>query len=288
MNSAASIMRSSIVVHGLMLWTCLFTATSVTASFSNVHFEFNEAANTLNAEYHNETVAVTEFSQRVARQIRRDIEQMIYDPKNRTWLCLPFNKTFKTHKTTEPKVEIRAYCRTGYIGRFTAIDMASPISINKAEDTVFNVSVLIRFSGFFVTYRNVSLTIGNDTLRRHASATMKLHDDAFFRLNMSYDRSYKYSARLLDVSMPHYRVAAFEMPGIGNNETYLVAELLPHIRHQFETVEKPQFVAFLNGLIGPIVRYIWFGVDSRLVNLKKMKKNNPFLPYVLERSSLFY
>lgn len=241
MSSATLIMRSSVAVHGrVLLWASVLTAASVMASFSNIHYEFNDAANFLNIDHHNETKAITDFAQIVASRIEKE---MLSNPNTSTMPCSPFHKTFKTH-VRHPKHKIRADCRDGYIGNFTAVDVASPISINEVHGTVFNVSVLFRFRGFTMTYRNVTLWIENEP-PRHVTADMVFHEDSYFRLNVSFDKTNAKPARLLDISLPHYCVDAYEMWELNNNDSYLVQEMRPHIRQHFEAVEKHRLLDFL-------------------------------------------
>lgn len=233
------------------------------ASFSNVHFEFNGAANFLNVDYHNETKKFADFAEIVAGYL---LDKMIYDSKHRIMTCSAFQKTFTTH-VTEPKRKILAQCRDVFISRFTDIKTVSPVSINNVEGTVFNVSVLFRFSGFNLTYSNVTLSIENEK-PRHSSASMVFHENSYFRLNMSFDTSFFCSARLLAISLPHYCVAVFEMPDISDNETYLVTELRPHVRHHFETVEKQRLLKVLYGFVELIVNNTWFGDIISLISFK--------------------
>lgn len=254
MNGGATLVMRSSVVYGL--WLCLFAASIVSASFSNIHFEFNDAANFLNIDFHNEARVFAEFAQSVATRVQ---SEMVYDPKNRSMLCLPFNGTHTiTQESGAQRRNFSFQCHDGFISHFRAVEVASPVSINKEKDFLYNVSVLFRFKRFAMSYHDLTLTVDNEK-PKHTPACMIFSNDSYFRLNMSFDDDSVKSARLLSISLPHYCVYDFEMPKLAENDEYLILKMRPHFRHHFETVEKPRLIEFLYKFFKFIVETTWYG-----------------------------
>lgn len=261
-------MMSSCVACTRILWMCFCaTVVIVSASFSNIHFEFNDAVNILNIDYPNDKRVFTEFADSVATRIQNE---MIYDPKDRSMSCLPFNKTFLT-KVLQPSIRITIDFHDGYIADFKAVQVASPISINKVEDTIFSVTVLLRFERFAMEYRNVTVSVECEA-PRYTSAEMVFSNDSYIRLNMSFDKARPRSARLLGLTLPHYCVHSYEMRELPDSDGFLIGEMRPHIRHHFDTVEKRRLLEFLYDFFKYVVETTWFG-EAKYFNVTPKKRN---------------
>lgn len=240
----------SSAVYGIV-WICMF-ATVVFASFSNIHFEFNEAANFLNIDYHNDTKVFTDFSERVATRVQKE---MVYDNKSKYMKCLPFSGSLITE--SKPSVKVDFTGDEGFINHFRVVDVASPVSINKVKGTVFNVSVLFRFKHFSICYHNFSLSI-NSKKPTCTLATVIFSNDSYIRLNMSFDKARLKSARLLDVTLPHYCPYQYEMPDLSEDYAYLMVELGHQILKHFEAVEKKRLLDYMYTFFKFIVETTWY------------------------------
>lgn len=233
-------------------WSFVFSFAC--AKFSNVHFEFLEGINFLHINYPNETKVLTLFTMEVADRIQNE---MLYGPNNESIVCQPFSGTLvKTvNKTTE---KIGFECRDGYIGHFGTVRAASPVSINRVDYPIFNFSALYSFSRFEMVYKDVVLKFENGKTVR-TTASMILSDESYLRLNISWDATTVRGSQLLDISMPHYCVKSNEMGGINDSERYLVLKIRHHLRHHFDTVEKPRLFDVLYKFIKFVVGNTWVG-----------------------------
>lgn len=246
------------VTSAVGCYSILWTATIVSASFSNIHFEFNDAVNFLNIDHPNQTKKIEAFAREIATRVSNE---MVYDSKNRTMPCLPFNRTCQT-KMLQPTRNFSFECHDGHIGHFRAVEVASPVSINQVEGAIFNASVLFRFRRFAMGYGNVTLHVEKEP-PRHTSAIMTFSDDSYIRLNMSFNEDRVRSGRLLDISLPHYCVYSYEMPELPEGDSYLLQEMRPHLRHHFEKVESHRLIQFLYKFFKFIVETTWYGDISK-------------------------
>lgn len=242
--------RSSTVC--VVVWTCLF-ANVVFASFSNIHFEFNEAANILNIDYHNDTKVFTDFAERLVTRVQ---QEMVYDDKSKYIKCLPFNGSLITE--SKPSVKVDFTADEGFVNHFRVIDVASPVSINNVNGTVFNVSVLFRFHHFSISYHKFNLSI-NGQNPTTTVATVVFSNDSYVRLNMSFDKALVKSTRLLGVSLPHYCPHEYKIADLSDDYAYLIVELGQQILKHFEEVEKKRLVDHLYNFFRFIVETTWYG-----------------------------